>query len=109
MNSKRKGNAGELELLHILNGYGIEAKRNNQMYIGGKNNPDISVNINGIELHVEVKRVERLNLHHAMQQAIVDASETALPCVAHRTNPWLITLRLSDAILMLNRGHSPNA
>ena len=108
MNSKRKGNAGELELLHILEQNDIDAVRNDQMYIGGKNNPDISARIADDQFHIEVKRVEKLNLNQAMQQAISDASETDVPCVVHRSNrnPWLVTLRLSDAIKMINKGHS---
>ncbi len=34
MNSKRKGNAGELELLHLLEGYGLTVRRNDQRYTG---------------------------------------------------------------------------
>ena len=104
MNSKRKGNAGELELLHLLLQNGIQAVRNDQRYTGGKENPDILATVNNNQIHIEVKRVERLNLNRAMQQALSDASKTAFPCVAHRTNrnPWLITIRLSDVLKMLN-------
>ena len=105
MNSKRKGNRGELELLHILESNGITAQRNDQMYVGGSDNPDIIAYIGELPFHVEVKRVERLNLGAAMDQAIRDAGEGKTPCVVHRTNrrPWLVTLRLDDITSILKR------
>jgi hypothetical protein len=44
-----------------------------------------------------VKRVERLNLYDAIEQAVRDA-EGRIPYVAHRRNRsvWLITLRADD-------------
>lgn len=99
MNSKRKGSAGERELLAILKEHGFpDAVRNDQMYIGGLNNPDISASFHGIPLHIEVKRVERLNITNAVIQAVYDADGAAFPVVVHRTNrqPWLVTFRLSD-------------
>lgn len=104
MNSKRKGNSGELELLHILEKYEVEAIRNDQMYIGGVDNPDISCKVQGVPIHVECKRVERLNITEAMKQAVRDANGKALPVVAHRKNrqPWLITVPLNDMIKALN-------
>ena len=41
MNSKRKGNQAERELLRLLQSYGLDAHRNDQTYIGGIDNPDI--------------------------------------------------------------------
>ena len=58
MNVKRKGNTGERELAELLISAGMTAHRNNQMYIGGKNNPDAYAEIDGKPLHIEVKRVE---------------------------------------------------
>lgn len=100
MNSKRKGNAGEIELLNILLDHGIEAHRNDQRYIGGKDNPDISCMIRGKKCHVEVKRKERFNVYEAMNQAISDANGNALPVVAYRKNreQWLIVLPLRDLL-----------
>ena len=96
MNSKRKGNAGERELCEYLTAAGYPAHRNDQMYTGGKGNPDITAQ--GLErLHIEVKRVERLNISAAMQQAERDAAGRE-PVVIHRRNreQWLITMKLSD-------------
>lgn len=96
MNSKRKGSAGERELCEYLTAAGFPAHRNEQRYTGGKGNPDIDAE--GLEqLHIECKRVEKLNISAAMQQAEADA-ENRTPVVIHRRNrePWLITMRLQD-------------
>lgn len=96
LNSKRKGTAGEHELERLLQGYGIRAYRNDQIFKGGKGNPDVSAEIAGIPVHFEVKRVERLNISEAMAQAVHDALPGHLPAVAHRRNreKWLLTLPL---------------
>lgn len=96
MNSKAKGSAGERELAEYLTRAGYPAHRNNQCFIGGADNPDVSAH--GLEhLHIEVKRVERLNVTEAMHQAEHDAGDR-IPVVIHRRNrePWLITMRLDD-------------
>ena len=98
MNYKRKGSDGERELAALLNSAGINAHRNDQMYVGGKNNPDVYAEICGQPFHIEVKRVERLNISEAMQQSVRDAAPGSLPVVVHRKNrsPWLITLPLLE-------------
>ena len=98
MNSKKKGNKGELELLDIFRRHGYRANRNDQRYVGGVDRPDISLTMNGIRYHVEVKRTERLRLHEAMEQAVHDSNGHAVPVVVHRRNrdAWLITMRLDD-------------
>ena len=105
MNSKCKGNRGEHELAGILRAAGIEAWRNDQMYVGGRGNPDVSAEVWGIPLHIEVKRVERLNVPEAVKQAIRDAEGGALPVVAHRRNreQWLVTIPL-ESVLNIIRG-----
>ena len=103
MNSKAKGSAGERELCVGLTAHGYPARRNEQRYIGGKGNADVVAE--GLErFHFEVKRVERLNVPAAMQQAERDA-DGRIPAVVHRRNraPWLITMHLEDWI----KGQSP--
>lgn len=97
MNSKRKGNAGELELLHQLEARGITARRNDQKWTGGLDNPDIAADVRGLPLHIEVKRTERLRLREALRQAERDAAGR-VPVVAFRGNrePWRVVLRLED-------------
>lgn len=98
MNSQRKGACGERELLSILQAHNIQARRNMQRYIGGRNNPDISAECFGRKLHIEVKRRERLDLRSAINQAVSDADGKAFPVVVHRSSrqPWLVTFRLDD-------------
>ena len=59
--------------------------------------PDLS-GLPGV--HVEVKRVERLNISQAMAQAVRDAErfKDGSPAVFHRRNRegWLVTMQLSD-------------
>lgn len=107
MNVKRKGSAGERELAEILRGAGIRAVRNDQIFTGGRENPDIAAEIAGQKLHVEVKRQEKLNVHEAVAQAVRDAAAGTLPIVAHRRNreQWLVTIPLEPLmVLMTERG-----
>lgn len=103
MNSKRKGNTGELELLHLLEEHGLEVRRNDQKFVGGVDNPDLSLTVEGQPVHVEMKRCERLSLYEAIEQAEHDANGHALPVVVHRRNrkPWLVVLRLEDMLRAL--------
>lgn len=104
MNSKSKGTHGEHEIEKKLLDHGIRAFRNDQIFKSGKNNPDVSAELAGIPLHIEVKRCERLNVPEAMHQAEKDAAENTLPVVAHRRNreKWMITLRLDDLLTVLS-------
>ena len=108
MNAKRKGDAGELELLHLLEDCGIDCRRNQQGLLadfkGGSGNPDIWARIGGREFHCEVKRTERFSLYVALQQAQRDAAGTAaVPIVAHRMNrrPWVVVLSLEDFLELM--------
>ena len=103
MNVKRKGSEGEREIVDILNNAGIRSYRNDQIFRGGKNNPDVSAEFAEYHFHVEVKRCEKLNIHEAMKQAMNDASENHIPVVAHRRNreTWLVTIPLSELLKLL--------
>lgn len=92
-NSKAKGKRGELEWARFCRNQGYQARRGQQY--SGIEGEDV-IGLPGI--HVEVKRVEKLNIYDAMSQAIGDAKEGQLPVVAHRRNrhPWLITMRAED-------------
>ena len=58
-------------------------------------------------IHIECKRVERLNVPEAMRQAIRDseAFQDGAPAVFHRRSrePWLVTMRLADWIALYGR------
>ena len=92
MNSKQKGKRGELEIAKILQEHGYPARRSVQ-YNGVQGYADV-IGVDG--LHIEVKRVERLNIEEAMTQARRDAKGNDIPVVFHRRNnkPWLATLSL---------------
>ena len=93
-NSRAKGATGERELASILRGYDFSTRRG-QQYNGADGSADV-VGLPGI--HIECKRVERLDLYKAMEQAINDAREDEIPAVFHRRNRdyWKVTLRLDD-------------
>lgn len=94
--SRDKGKRGELEIAHILQEYGYPARRSVQ-YNGFQGDADI-IGVEG--LHIEVKRVERLNIEEAMAQSRRDAKGYEIPVVFHRRNnhSWLATLPLDDFI-----------
>ena len=92
INSKQKGKSGELELVHKLNELGFSTRRTAQY--NGKENGSLA-DLVGIEgVHIECKRVEKLNLDNAMEQAIRDSKENEVPMVFHRKNRkgWLVTM-----------------
>ena len=105
-NPQRKGAEGERELVRLLEARGIAAHRNLQRYVGGIDNPDVSCQIGGRALHVEVKRRERFDLYPALEQAQRDANGHALPVVAHRRSrkPWVAVLALEDLLNLLEGG-----
>lgn len=92
INSRGKGAAGEREIANILKEYGYETRRGQQF--SGKNGDADVVGLPNI--HLEIKRVEKLNLEKAMEQSRNDARAGELPVVMHRKNrhPWLVTMDL---------------
>lgn len=95
MNSRNKGAAGERELAKILKDYGYENSRRGQQYCGSNGDADV-IGLSGV--HIECKRVERLNIYDAMNQSQGDSKNGEIPTVFHRRNrhPWLVTMSLSD-------------
>lgn len=103
--SRQKGKRGEREAAAELGKiFGCDARRGVQ-YQGGPDSPDVV--LDGVNVHVEAKRVERLNLYDALEQATADAGD-AVPIVWHRRNgkPSVIvveTSRLEDLVAALVR------
>lgn len=97
--SQRKGAGGERELADLLRGYGYSIERGGTLSFGEV--PDL-VGLPGV--HVECKRVERLNVPEAMRQAVRDSErfQDGMPVLFHRRNrqPWLVTLQLDDFMRM---------
>lgn len=100
--SQRKGAAGERELAAILRERGYDCQRGGSLTFGEI--PDV-VGLPGI--HMEVKRVEKLNVVEAMEQAIRDSQrmQDGVPALFHRRNrkPWLVTMRLEEWLSLYQR------
>ena len=94
-NSRRKGAVGEREIAKYLREHGFTDARRGQQFKGGANSPDV-VGLTGF--HIEVKRVERLDLNAAMEQSVRDSAPDEKPIVVHRRNNdyWKVTMRLDD-------------
>lgn len=95
INSKAKGKAGELEFVNLCKEYGFYGARRSQQYSGEGHTADV---IGLPDVHIEVKRVERLNIDNAMEQCLRDKADDDLGIVAHRKNhkEWLITMTADD-------------
>ena len=102
--SQRKGADGERELAALLREYGYPVERGGSLSFGDV--PDLT-GLTGV--HIEVKRVERLNVPEAMAQAVRDAEKfgDGAPTVFHRRNRsgWLVTMRLPDWMKMYQKVH----
>jgi Holliday junction resolvase len=97
INSRAKGAAGERELAEVFRSMGYQARRS-QQFCGSNSDSDLTVEEMAAFL-VECKRVQRLDLHAAVEKAASDAKPHGkLPMVCHRKNgaDWLLTIRLSD-------------
>ena len=104
MNSRAKGAAGEREWRDQLRSAGYTARRG-QQFAGGTDSPDVICDELAGVIHFEVKRVERLNLEDAMDQARRDG-KGKVPMVAHRKNhcPWLVTIPADAFFALLSDG-----
>lgn len=101
INSILKGRRGEREIAKYLRDHGYAGKRG-QQYKGGADSPDVE----GLPgFHIEVKRVERLDLQAAMEQSIRDAGDD-IPIVVHRRDRdyWKVTMRLEDFMEVIKSG-----
>lgn len=96
INSKKKGSRGELEFSNLCKTYGFKTRRS-QQYSGF--NKDADADVVGLPgIHIEVKRVEKLNIDNAVVQMLRDKKDDELGIVAHRKNQkgWLVTMTFED-------------
>lgn len=96
VNSRRKGSAGERELAALLREAGYKNAKRGQQFSGLQGDADV---VDALpHIHIECKRVERLNIDDAIEQSERDAKEGETPAVFHRKNrkKWLVTMRLDD-------------
>lgn len=109
-NSRQKGAAGERELAHEFQAAGYPNARRGQQR-SGLDQADVIGGPAG--WHVESKRVERLDVYGAHDQARRDCPAGSTPIVAWRRNgrPWLAVLALDDWLALVRRANTaaPNA
>lgn len=97
VNGKKKGAAGEREFANYCKSKGFDTRRTAQY--NGKELGSLADVIGIPGIHIEVKRVEHLNIHDAVKQAKRDnLNHNDIPIVAHRKNntKWLITMDADD-------------
>ena len=96
---RNKGARGERELALVLTEAGFPARRG-QQFRGGPDSPDVVCDC--LPIHWECKRVERLRIYDALDQARDEAGGN-IPVVAHRKNnhDWIAVLRLADLLDIL--------
>lgn len=95
--SRTKGVAGEREVAAIYRRAGFAVR-------GLEGEGDhLCVAANGLTIHSEVKRAERLKLPEWLRQLNAEAPHGTVPVLAHRQNrqPWYATLRLDDLVALL--------
>lgn len=83
INSRDKGARYERHVAQRIREYGYEAERGCQ-HAGGKDSPDVKHDMEGI--HLECKKVERLNIWSALAQSERDAGEGETPAVVFARN-----------------------
>ena len=101
--SRSRGQRGERELRDkIIDIFGLPTRRGTNL----TGQQDIEGGIPGV--HHEVKRVERLNIYKAMDQARGDADEHLIPVVFSRKDraPWMVTFQLDDIIRVADKVRS---
>lgn len=99
INSRRKGKAGELQLVRKLREYGWDCRRG-QQYCGANGDADV-VGIPGI--HIECKRRNRLEPYEFIAQARHDARKGELPVVFMRrdNSDWLVLMDFDTAMQLI--------
>ena len=100
-NSRAKGARGERELANLLKEYGYECRRG-QQFCGANGDADV---VGLPHIHIECKRVEKLNIERAMEQSSRDARDGEVPVVMHRKDrhPWLVTMAMGDFMEMYSK------
>lgn len=91
--SREKGKRGEREFAKYCREHGYDCRRGQQY--NGLDGDDV---VGLPNVHIEVKRTERLNLRDAVNQSVRDAAEHELAIVAHRKNneDWVIIMTGED-------------
>ena len=98
ININRKGAEGELEFAKYCHGQGFDKVRRTAQYCGITGEAADVIGLPGI--HAEVKRVERLNLYEAIEQAKRDSKKSGrVPAVVTMTaDDWFNLYRESELL-----------
>jgi hypothetical protein len=100
-NSRQKGKRGELEWAKFLNEKVPTANaRRGQQYEGSSDSPDV---VSALPFHWEVKRVQQLNLHDAVDKCRAESGYGRWPAVAHRKNDrkWVVSMDAGDFLKLV--------
>lgn len=94
VNGRQKGASFERQMANYFRERGYDTHRGIQ-YRSGQEEADV-VGLRGV--HLELKRVENLNLQKAMEQSIRDCKDGEKPVVIHKKNrkPIMVTMLLDD-------------
>lgn len=97
--SREKGKRGEREIVNLAKAAGIDAERTAPMQAGELVSVHSDVSFPAFrQLHLEVKRDERMSVDAMIRQAEADADECKVPVVLFRRNgkPWHAVLPLDN-------------
>lgn len=99
INSREKGKRAERALAKKLREYGFSECRRGQQFSGANGDADV---VGLLNIHIEAKHVERLNIWDAIAQAKHDARIGEMPVVFHKKNntEWLVTMPLENWITL---------
>lgn len=91
INSRRKGARAEVELAQIITAAGVPSRRA-QQFCGRAGDADLTCK--GLDLHIEVKRTERLSISDAIAQAERDSGGRDWVVIYRGSEmPWLVIQR----------------
>lgn len=103
MNSRAKGARGERLWRDELRAQGFTARRG-QQFAGGPDSPDVICEELS-NLHMEVKRVQNLNLDKACEQAERDSRGKPWIVASRKNNkPWKVTMSSETFFKLLREG-----
>ena len=99
--SRNKGARGELEVAELLRAEGWPNARRTSDGREQLARGDIANGPAGV--HLEVKRVERLNIAACLRQLDADCPDHDIPVLVHRSSrqPWLATMPLAELLPLL--------
>jgi hypothetical protein len=94
VSERRKGLRGQQEVQRLMRAAGLELRK-----LGGEGDATVAV-ANGVTLHIETKRQERLQLKEWLRQAKAEAPRGAVPVVVFRQSrgEWYACLPLADLV-----------